>query len=136
METEGGGDGEQSGSNSAPTKASGQPSDYLAERQQRLNVSWNVGVRARNAGGDASMMRGRPSFGMDGWEVEEEQRKDMSSSLVSHLGSPMVHGTGVSPPPQSPGGCRKAGIFAAIPPLCLSQAEKWLFANLEYAGVN
>jgi len=102
METEGGGDGEQSGSNSAPTKASGQPSDYLAERQQRLNVSWNVGVRARNAGGDASMMRGRPSFGMDGWEVEEEQRKDMSSSLVSHLGSPMVHGTGVSPPPPEP----------------------------------
>ena len=107
METEGGGDGEQSGSNSAPTKASGQPSDYLAERQQRLNVSWNVGVRARNAGGDASMMRGRPSFGMDGWEVEEEQRKDMSSSLVSHLGSPMVHGTGVSPPPRALGDVAK-----------------------------
>ena len=79
METEAGNEGEESGSNSAPTKASGQPSDFLSERQQRLNVSWNVGVWAGNAGGDASMMRGRrePRFGMDGWEVEEEQRKDM-----------------------------------------------------------
>ena len=40
--------------------------------------------------------------GMERWEVEEEQRADVSSSVFSILRSPMVHGTGVSPTPFPP----------------------------------
>jgi hypothetical protein len=35
---------------------------------------------------------------MERWEVEEEQRADVSSSVFSMLRSLMVNGTGVPPP--------------------------------------
>jgi hypothetical protein len=88
---------------SSPAKShlsSSSPSSYHLAQRRRLNVSWGAGARAGKSGGEESM-RGQ-GVEMERWEVEEEQRADVSSSVFSILRSPMVHGTGVSPTPFPP----------------------------------
>ena len=114
---------------SSPPKShlsSSSPSSYHLAQRRRLNVSWGAGARAGKAEGAESMSGQREAGAeMERWEVEEEQRADVSSSVFSILRSPMVNGTGVSPtslpppPPEPLAMSQSRFVCTWIPPPCL-----------------